>query len=58
MKRSTVPPNSAEIVSFQEMLRGQGGLRENFSEIEFFIVSDRGYQYLSDAFGPMKKYCS
>ena len=26
-----------------------------FSEIDFLIVSDRGDQYLSDAFGPMKK---
>ena len=37
---------------------GGGGLHENFSEIEFFVVSYREDQYLSDAFGPMKKYCS
>ena len=39
-------------------LRGQGGLRENFSEIDFLIVLDIGDGYLSAAFGPMKKYCS
>ena len=39
-------------------LRRPGGLHENISEIDFLIVSDRGDRYLSDAFGPMKKYCS
>ena len=32
-------------------LRGQGGLHESFSEIDFLIVFD---QYLSGAFIPMK----
>ena len=31
---------------------------ENFAEIDFLMVSDRGDRYLSDAFGPMKKYYS
>ena len=30
------------------------GTEGYFSEIGFLIVSDRGDQYLSDAFGPMK----
>ena len=42
-----------------QYLSGQGGgLHENFSEIDFLVVPYRGDQYLSDAFGPMKKYCS
>ena len=36
----------------------KGGLHKFFSEIDFLVVSDRGDWYLSDAFGPMKKYCS
>ena len=32
--------------------------RINFSEINFLVVSDRGDRYLSDAFGPVEKYCS
>ena len=39
-------------------LRGQGGLHENFAEIEILVVSDREDRYLSDTFGPMKEYCS
>ena len=35
-----------------------GGLHENFSEIDFLVVSYREDWYLSDAFDPMKKYCS
>ena len=35
-------------------LRGQGGLHENFAEIDLLVVSDRGDRYLSDAFGPVK----
>ena len=31
---------------------------EIFSEIDFLVASYRGDRYLSDAFGPMKKYCS
>ena len=49
------------IISTQQGLRGPGGLHEKFSETNFLVVSDRGDQYLSDAFGPMKKwekYCS
>ena len=37
---------------------GPGELHENCTEIDFLIGSDRGDQYLSDAFGPMEKYCS
>ena len=37
---------------------GREGLHENYAEIDFLVVSDRGDRYLSDAFGPMKKYCS
>ena len=33
------------------------GLHENSSEIDFVIFADKGDQYLSDAFSPMKKYC-
>ena len=33
-----------------------GGLHEYFSEIDFLVVSDRGDQYLSNAFVPMAKY--
>ena len=33
-------------------------LHEIFSEIDFLVVSYRGGRYLSDAFDPMKKYCS
>ena len=36
-------------------LRGQGGLHEKFSELDFLVVSDRGDQYLSDVFSPIKK---
>ena len=39
-------------------IKGAGGLHEIFSEIDFLVVSDREDWYLSDAFGPMKKYCS
>ena len=35
-----------------------GGLHENFSEIDFLIASDRGDEYLTADFCPMKKYCS
>ena len=28
-----------------------------FAEIDFLVVSDRGYRYLSHAFDPMTKYC-
>ena len=41
-----------------ELKGAGGGLQEFFSEIDFLVVSDRGDWYLSDAFGPMKKYCS
>ena len=34
--------------------QGGGGLHENFAEIDFMVVSDRGDRYLSDVFGPMK----
>ena len=37
------------------MLRGQGGLLENFSEIDLLVFSDREDRYLSDAFSPSKK---
>ena len=37
---------------------GGGVFKFFFSEIEFLVVSYRGDRYLSDAFGPMKKYCS
>ena len=40
------------------ILREQGGLHEIFSEIDFLVVSDRGDRYLSEAFSPLKKYCS
>ena len=40
------------VASSKLILRGH----EIFSEVNFLDVSDRGYQYLSDAFGPMKKY--
>ena len=40
-------------------LRGPGGGSSwIFSEINFLVVSYKGDRYLSDAFGPMKKYCS
>ena len=35
-------------------LRGPEGLHEIFSEIDFLLVSYRGDEYLSDAFGPIK----
>ena len=36
-------------------LKGAGGVfMKNFSEIDFLVVSYRGDQYLSDAFGPIK----
>ena len=38
----------------QEVKGAGEGLHENFAEIDFLVVSDRGYRYLSDAFGPMK----
>ena len=41
-----------------QSLRGPGGLHENFSEIDFLIVSDGGDEYLTAAFCPMKKYYS
>ena len=49
--------SAGEIVS-QETgnLRGQGDLREYFAKNEFLVVSDWGDEYLSAAFGPMKKY--
>ena len=36
----------------------RGGLYENFLVIDFLVVSSRGDRYLSDAFGPLEKYCS
>ena len=44
---------------YMEPIKGAGGgLHENFSEIDFLIVSDRGDEYLTAAFCPMEKYCS
>ena len=40
------------------MLRGLGGLRQNYLEIDFIVVSDRGELYLSAAFNHLEKYCS
>ena len=55
------PPTHSSKSCFQNIqkwtlppLRGQGVLHENFSGINFLLVSDKGVWYLSDAFGPMK----
>ena len=42
------------IVVILHLLRGQGGVFINNSHIDLLVVSDRGDQYLSDAFGPIK----
>ena len=45
-------------ISILTQIGGGGGFHEHFLEIDFLVVADRGDQYLSDAFGPMEKYCS
>ena len=48
-------------IKLPKLLRGPGeggGLHENFTEIDFLVVSYRRDQYLSDVFGPMKNFFS
>ena len=53
------PVERAGLPNFWVSVKGAGGgLHEKFSEIDFLVVMYRGDRYLTDAFGPMKKYCS
>ena len=54
-----LPTGFREIIGASKFKEAGGGVFMNlFSEIDFFVVFNRGDRYLSDAFGPMKKYCS
>ena len=44
-----------DICPISQIKGAGGGLHENFSEIDFLIVSDRGDEYLTAAFCPMEK---
>ena len=52
-------PGVCDIICVNKGTWGEGGgLLENFSEIDFLVVSSRGDRYLSYAFGPIEIYCS